>query len=217
LIQKIVHIIVKEFQIELKRLHILSGIVLFSVILVYLIYKSFNRVEGLNWAVLLWIVVLFSGINAVSKSFTSDSDSSRLYYYALFDPFHILIARLIYNFLFVGFLVILTYLGFTILLGNALKDISLFAIGAILGSLGLSIVFTTISSISSQGGNQSVMMSVMSIPLTIPITLLLIKITAVALRLIQDSSINDDIFMLSGINMLLGGVIFFIFPELWKD
>jgi heme exporter protein B len=211
-------IIKKEGTIEFRRKHALFGILLFAVVLVYLIYKSFNRIEGLQWDVLLWIVVLFSGINAIAKSFSQESEASRMYYYTLFDAQEVIIAKTIYNFVFLAVIFILILGGFSFFIENPVKNFTLFFEGAILGILGLSVLFTFISSVSGQSGaNNSMLMSIMSIPLTIPIVLLLIKITAVAMRLIQDSSVDKDLIMLGGIDLLLMGCMFILFGELWKD
>lgn len=203
--------------LELKRLHVLSSILVFCVILVYLIYKSFNRLQGLEWGVMLWIVVLFSGINAITKSFSQDQSSTRIYNYTLFDPLEVLASKLIYNFLFIVLILMVSYIGFSFFLEQQIKDLPLFITGSLLGCLGLSIIFTFIAAISGQGENNAVMMSVMAIPVTIPVILLLIKITAVSMRLIQDTSVDNDLLLLGGIVLLLCGVIFFLFEELWKD
>ncbi len=217
-ISHIIAIVKKEATIELRRKHALFGIFLFAIVLVYLIYKSFNRVEGLQWDVLLWIVVLFSGINAIAKSFSQESEASRLYYYTLFDAQEVIVAKTIYNFVFLFVIFVLILGGFSFFIENDVKNFVLFFEGAFLGVLGLSILFTFVSSISGQSGsNNSMLMSIMSIPLTIPIVLLLIKTTAVAMRLIQDSSVNNDLVMLGGIDLLLMGSMFILFGELWKD
>ncbi len=214
----ILAIVNKEARIEFRRGHALFGVFLFAIVLVYLLYKSLNRVEGLNWDVLLWITVLFSGINAIAKSFSQESNDSKLYYYTLFDAQEVIVAKTIYNFIFLSVLFILILLGFSFFISNPIKDFSLFFKGAVLGVFGLSILFTFISSVSSQSGeSNSLLMSIMAIPLSIPIVLLLIKITAVAMRMIQDSSVGEDLLMLGGIDLLITGVVFVLFGELWKD
>jgi heme exporter protein B len=215
---KIFALIEKEAILELRRKYALLGILLFTATLVYLIYKSFNVLQGLNWAVMLWIVALFSGINAVAKSFTQDADGSAIYYYTLFTPQEVIVAKLIYNFLFVLLLIVLTYLGFSVLLDNQIKDLSLFTISVLGGSYGIATIYTFIAMVSSQSSqNNAVLMSVLSIPLSIPILLLLIKCTAVAMRLLQDSSVYKDVTMILGIDLLLTGCVFLLFAELWRD
>jgi heme exporter protein B len=216
-IQNIYAIFLKEAKIELRRKNALLGILLFSIILVYVLYKSLNNIERLQWDVLLWIVVLFSGINAIAKSFTQENANTKLYYYTLYDPQEVIVAKVIYNFLFLFVLFLLVLLGFSFFLKNGVKDLSIFFQAALLGTLGLSVLFTFVSSLSSQTNNNSLMMSIMSLPLTIPIILLLIKITAVSMRLIQDTSVGKDLLLLGGIDLLLLGCIFILFEELWKE
>jgi heme exporter protein B len=214
----VVAIFKKEATIEFRRKHALFGILLFAVVLVYLLYKSFNRIEGLQWDVLIWITVLFSGINAIAKSFSQESDASRLYYYTLFDAQEVIVAKSIYNFFFLLAIFFLILGGFSFFVENPIKDFSLFFKGAFLGVFGLSIIFTFIASVSGQSGaNNAMLMSIMAMPLTIPIVLLLIKITAVAMRLITDTSVGDDLLMLGGIDLLMTGVVFILFGELWRD
>ena len=215
---RILAIVRKEFVIELRKQHVLFGVLLFAITIVYLLYKSFNTIKGLQWDVLLWIVLLFSGINAVAKSFTQEGDGTRLYYYTLFDPQEVFLGKVIYNFLFVMLLFLLVYGGFAFFLENPIKDMKLFLMAAAIGGLGLSIIFTFISSVSSQGGSSNaVLMSVMALPLSIPILLQLIKVTAVSMRLMQDSAVSSDLIIMAGIDLLLGGLALILFNELWKD
>jgi heme exporter protein B len=213
----IVGILNKEITLEFRRKNALLGVVLFAVILVYLLYKALNNIERLQWDALLWIVVLFSGINAITKSFSQENNSSKIYLYSLYNPQDVIVAKVIYNFLFLSLLFLVVLLGFSVFIKNPIKDYLLFFQGAVLGLFGLSVIFTFISNISSHDGSNTMMMSIMSLPLTIPIVLLLIKITAVAMRLIQDSAIMKDLIMLGGIDLLLTGSVFILFEELWKD
>jgi heme exporter protein B len=213
----IVAILNKEVKLELRRKNALLGILLFSIILVYILYKSLNNIERLQWDALLWIVVLFSGINAIAKSFTQEDANTKIYYYTLYDPQEVIVAKLIYNFMFMMILFCLVLLGFSFFLKNGVKDQGLFFQGALLGILGLSTLFTFVASVSGQTNNNSLLMTIMSLPLTIPIILLLIKITAVSMRLIQDTSVGKDLMMLAGVDLLLLGSVFILFGELWKD
>ncbi|MBK8698064.1 MAG: heme exporter protein CcmB [Saprospiraceae bacterium] len=211
-------ILYKEVVLEIRRKHAFFGILLFSMTLVFLIYKSFNQLKGLEWDVLMWTAVLFSGINAIAKSFTQEANASQMYYYTLFNAQEVIIGKMIYNFLFLVLLTGLTYLGFSFFLGNAIRDFPLFIGGALLGVYGLSAIFTFIASVSAQGeGNNGVLMSVMAIPLTIPILLLLIKITAVAMGLLVDTAVGEDLTMLAAIDLLLSGLILILFEFIWKD
>jgi hypothetical protein len=61
------------------------------------------------------------------------------------------------------------------------------------------------------------MMSILALPLVLPSVLIMERTTAVAMRLINDSEIYEDLMILGGIDLLLIGMIVLIFPGLWKE
>lgn len=216
-VKHVVAIIKKDFDIEVRQKYAVAGTFLFAITTAYIIYKSFGEVVGMVWNVLAWIVVLFAGLNAIVKSFVQERKETYLYYYTLFGPLEVIVAKLIYNFLFT-FFISLTVIGtFTVLLGNPVKDHSLFFQALVLGVLGISSVFTFVSSVSGTGSASSTLMSILALPLILPSILILERTTAVAMRLIQDSAVAEDLLILAGIDLLLIGMILLVFPGLWKE
>lgn len=216
-VKHVIAIIKKDFDIEVRQKYAVAGTFLFAITTAYIIYKSFGEVVGMVWNVLAWIVVLFAGLNAIVKSFVQERKETYLYYYTLFGPLEVIVAKLIYNFLFT-FFISLTVIGtFTVLLGNPVKDHSLFFQALVLGVLGISSVFTFVSSVSGTGSASSTLMSILALPLILPSILILERTTAVAMRLIQDSAVAEDLLILAGIDLLLIGMILLVFPGLWKE
>lgn len=202
----------------MRQKYALYGIILFAITCVYLIYRAFNtNVSALEWNILLWIVTLFASLNAVLKSFSQERSETFLYYYTLFDPLEVLLSKLIYNFIFVSLLIGICILAFTILINNPVKIYPLFFYGASLGALGISSVFTFVSSVSGTNSGNSTLMSILALPLVLPIMMLLIKITAVAMRLIGDSAVMKDVILIFGIDLFLIGIMLLIFPSLWRS
>ncbi|MEE9439208.1 MAG: heme exporter protein CcmB [Saprospiraceae bacterium] len=216
-ISHILAIIKKDFDIELRQKYAIGGILLFALSSTFLIYKTFNKVSGMEWNILVWIVVLYAGLNAIVKSFVQERKETYLYYYTMFGPLEVIIAKLIYNYIFTLLLSGVVVFVFTILLGNPIKDYSLFVKSLLLGMLGVSTIFTFVSSVSSTSGGNSTMMAVLSLPLVLPSVLTMERITAVAMRLIQDSTIGQDLYILASIDLLLLGMVVLIFPTLWKS
>jgi heme exporter protein B len=60
-------------------------------------------------------------------------------------------------------------------------------------------------------------MAILSFPIIIPIILTLIKLSANALRLMQDTAVWKDIATLLAIDLILISMTFFLFPFLWRD
>ncbi len=215
-VSHILAIMKKDFDIEIRQSYAIAGIFLFAITTAYFIYKAFNTLSSLEWNILVWIIVLFAGLNAIVKSFVQERKETYLYYYTLFGPLEVIVAKLIYNYLFTIFLSFVIIFTFTILFGNPIKDYPLFLKGLFLGTLGIASVFTFVSSISGAGSSNGTLMSILALPLVLPSVLLMERITAVAMRLFVDSTIGKDLYILASIDLLIIGMIILIFPTLWK-
>lgn len=207
----------KEFLLEWRQRYAISGILLYVFSTVFIIYTAFVRVEPRTWNTLFWMVMLFASVNAVAKSFLQENGARQLYYYQLADPLSVIFAKMVYNTLLLLVLGCLTYGAFVLFAGDPVRNHGLFLAAVLLGSLGFSITFTFISAISAKTNNSATLMAILSFPLVIPILMTLIKITANALALIQDSTVDQDIYILIAIDLLLTGIAMVLIPFLWKD
>lgn len=216
-VRRILAIIKKEITIELRQQFTVGGVFLFCATVIFLIYKSFNIIPPREWTILLWIVMLFSGINAAVKGFLQEKKETYLYYYTVLDPLDLVIAKLIYNTIFLILIFVGTILFMTIFVGFPIKNIGLFALGSSLGILGISTIFTFVSLLSTVGTGSSTLMSILSLPLAIPILLLMLKISAVSARLITDTSVNQDLMMVAAIDSIFLGAIIMLFPIVWRS
>jgi heme exporter protein B len=216
-ITKVKDIFIKELSIEFRQKFALGGIFLFATTVVFIVYKSFNNINPREWTILIWIIMLFAGLNAIVKSFLQEKKETYLYYYTLFDPIDLIVAKLVYNFMFLCVLFLIILGVMFIFTGFPVKDYGLFFMGSGLGIFGISIVFTFVSVISAADSGSSTMMSILALPLVLPIVLLLLKITTVSVRLLVDTAIMDDVMMLIGVDFILLGAMLLLFPGLWRS
>ncbi|MBK7936498.1 MAG: heme exporter protein CcmB [Lewinellaceae bacterium] len=207
----------KEFLLEFRQRYAISGIVLYVFSMVFVVYISSVRVQPPVWNVLFWLIVLFASINAVVKSFVQESGARQLYYYQLADPATLLLAKIIYNTLLLLVLSSLAFGAYSVVAGNPVKDPGLFALVLLLGSLGFSIAFTFIASIAAKANNSATLMAILSFPVVLPILLTLVRLSQIALRVIQDTSYQRDIINLLAIDAILITLTFVLFPFIWKD
>lgn len=200
----------------MRQKYALAGVVLFAIGVVFIICKSFGEISPRLWGTMLWVVTIFAGVNAIVKSFVQEEASTYMYYYATVHPLENLIAKLIYNTIFLLGLIAVIVVSLILFAGNPIKDWTLLLQAILLGGTGMSIVFTFVSSISGAAGQSSTVMSILALPLVLPILLLLIKTTSVALRLIQDSAIGKDLVMLAGIDVVVLGAVIVLYPIVWR-
>jgi len=207
----------KEFLLEFRQRYAISGIVLYVFSMIFVVYVASIKVQPQVWNILFWLIVLFASINAVVKSFVQESGARQLYYYQIADPAMLLLAKIIYNTLLLLVLSGLAFATYSVVAGNPVKDPGLFALVLLLGSLGFSISFTFIASISAKANNSATLMAILSFPVILPILLTLMRLSAIALRLMQDTSYQRDIINLLAIDFILITLSFVLFPFIWKD
>lgn len=207
----------KELLLEWRQKYAIGGILLYVFSMVFVVYASFKKVEPDVWNTLFWILVLFASVNAIAKSFVQENSNRQLYYYSLANPVSIILSKIIYNSALLMLLSVLSFIVFSITAGNPVKDHPGFFVALFLGSVGFSITFTFISAIAAKASNSSTLMAVLSFPIVIPVILSLTKLSAKALRLIQDTGQWKDTITLVVIDVILITVAVILFPFLWKD
>jgi heme exporter protein B len=205
----------KEFVIEFRQRYAISGIVLYVISMVFVVYASSIKVGPKEWNVFFWLIVLFAGINAVVKSFVQESGARQLYYYQLVEPSVLILAKIVYI-LLMG-LTLLAYGAYSVVAGNPVKDTGLFLLVLFLASLGFSIAFTFLSSIAAKASNSATLMAILSFPVILPVLLTLLRLSSVSLRLIQDTAYRKDIINLVAIDVILVALAFVLFPFIWRD
>ena len=207
----------KEFLLEFRTRSAISGIFLYVISTLFVVYETFVKIQPNVWNTLFWIILLFVAVNAMVKSFVKEKGNRVLYYYSLLNPSHVLIAKIVYNTLLLLVLSLLIWGLFIFFGDNPVKDLGLFLLILLLGSFGFSVTFTFLASLVAASNQSSTLLAVLSFPLIIPIILMLVKISAHALRLIQDTAVSGDLAILVAIDLLLCGVALLLFPFIWRD
>ena len=216
LFMEIKHLLHKEFTLEWRQKYAISGILLYVLSTVFIVYISFQTVSPQLWNVLFWIIMLFASINAVVKSFVQESGQRQLYYYQLANPVAILLSKMIYNTSLLLLLSVLTFVALGFMAGNPVEQAGRFALALLLGSVGFSITFTFVSAIAAKADNSSTLMAILSFPVVIPILLLLVNLSAHSIGLLQGTMINRDIMMLAAVDLILVALGLVLFPYLWR-
>jgi heme exporter protein B len=60
-------------------------------------------------------------------------------------------------------------------------------------------------------------MAILSFPVILPILLTLMRLSSIALRLMQDTSYIKDIYNLLAIDAILLALTYVLFPYVWRD
>ncbi len=166
---------------------------------------------------LFWILFLFTALNIINQSFSFHAQRRKLFHYNLYDPLDLITAKLLINFiklLIAGVILI----GLQILFSSMpLLDPILFFKGFILAALGIALVFTLISSISTISQNQNTLTAILAIPLLIPVLLISMRVSLISERMIVDTAVDNYFLILGGINIVLLALTLIFFPLTWKS
>ncbi len=218
--KEITILIRKEAILEWRQKYAINGILLYVVSAVFIAYLSMGTDIGKLsvpiWNSLYWIIILFSAVNAVAKSFVQEHQGRQLYYYMIASPEAIIISKTIYNTLLTLILALLGYLVFSLVFGNEVLDQPMFLLNLLLGAIGFSASLTMVSAIASKAGNNGTLMAILSFPVLIPILLMAIQVSKNAIDGIDRGLNWDKIITLIAINAIVGAASYILFPYLWR-
>jgi len=217
LLQQIGLLITKDLRLEWRQRYALSGILLYVVSTVMVVYLSLSNPQPAMWTAVLWIILLFASVNAVAKSFMQESTSRQLYYYTIASPQAIIVAKMLYNVLLLLLLASIGMLVYSTLLGNPVENIPLFLGIVAMGACSFALCFTLIAGIAAKAGKSAVLMPILSFPIIIPTLGLLVRTSKVAVLGIDDIDLNKDLGILAALNLMQLTLSYILFPFLWKD
>lgn len=210
----------KDLRIEFRTRFAMNTVLAFVIASLLLILFTL-RAQSLDptpKSGLVWIIILFAALSALGRSFITETDK---YTYDLLKIYAsgivVYIGKLIYNIVFSLFINIITFIFYMFLMDLSIQSIPAFWIMLMLGTIGLSSVSTMTAAIVSQADRKGAVFSVLSIPLFIPLILLLSRITRSAFVEGSLNGFQSDVFALigfCGVTITTGVLLFdFIWDE----
>lgn len=220
LTKEISHLILKDVSLEWRNRYAINGIILYTAAAIFICYLSFQMgaaVSPIIWNALFWIIMLFSAMNAIAKSFFQENDQRNFYYYQITSPQGLILSKIIYNSCLMLLLSLMGYGFFSLVLGNPVQDGALYFLILFLASFGFAGSLTMISGIASKAGNNAVLMAILSFPVVLPMLLMIIKASKNAIDGLDRASSLDEIMVLLAINVIIITLSFLLFPYLWRS
>ena len=216
--KEIRYLIKKEISLEWKTKYAFNGLLLYVVSTIFVCFLSFKQViDPPTWNALFWIIMLFASVNAVAKSFMTETRGRLLYYYTLASAEAVIISKTIYNVLLLLLLSVINLLFYSIFLGNLVDDMGMFIVGMLLGCMGFACIMTLISAIASKAGGNSTLMAILSFPILIPLLITIIRFTKNAMDGLSWSVNYKFLVILLAINLLTMTLSYMLFPYLWRE
>jgi len=214
---KILQLLYKEFLLEWRNKYAINGIIVYILATVFTAFLCVKKLDDRTWNAVFWIILLFIIINAVSKSFLHEKAERHYLFIQQSHPTHFLISKLLYNICLTWLLSGITFLVYILLMPIDIDQYIFTIIALILGSGGLSSIFTFVAAIASRANNSHTLMTILSLPIVLPLVLLLSRISLSAFTDIQLATLVGDIIALVAIMILVFVLSVILFPYLWRD
>ena len=207
----------KELLLEIRQQYTFYGILLYVAATIFVLYLAMGQPEAVVWNGLFWMIQLFICVNAVAKSFLAESRGRMLYFYSIAGSIDFIIAKLLFNILFMIAMSVISWILFSLLLGNPVTNAAKFFAINIFGGLSLSLVFTFLSAIAARAQQNAVLMVIMGFPVIIPQLMLLMRLSNIVFGDVLQGSSWQIVLLLATLDMLVIVLAVILFPFLWKD
>jgi heme exporter protein B len=219
----------KELRSEWKQKYALSGLLVYAITMVFIVGFSFR--DGLStptWNIVFWIILLFLAVNAVARSFLSESRGQAYYLYGLASPALVIASRLLFSMGLMAVLSLIT-LFFYLVFANRTPafdgdtqtevqaDMVQFAFVAIIGGAGFAANLTFVSAIAARARNAATLVAILGFPLMLPALMMSIQAGNNAL-FGHDWGYSSGELLFSGAYVaLMACISLILFPFVWKD
>lgn len=215
--KRIISLIKKDIYLDWSQRFQFSSLLLYSLLTIYIVYINFFEASPKIWNILLWIILLFTSINAIAKSFIAEDASRFIFYYTLARPAEILIAKIIYNILLMLLITVLSVLFYSLFIGYPVQHTLLFFLTLVIGSIGFSTTLTILSMIVSKAGGNISLMAILGMPLLIPLIAMLVRLSYSTLEVQSQLSYSKEFLSITVFVTLLGATSYLLFPYIWRD
>lgn len=210
-----------EVEQEWRQKATVGGLLLYAAGAVFICFASIGMqigmLKGPIWNSLIWIILLFTSLTAIGRSFGTANRGTQLYYYTMVPASTFLVAKMLYNSLMTSALGLLSLLLFSLMIGNPVSNQFHYILTVILGSVSLSGTLTLIAGIVSKASASSTLMPVLSFPLVLPQLLLLIKLSKHALDGLETDFAAQGLWPVLGLMALVVALSYSLFPYIWRS
>lgn len=182
-IKSTLSVLSKDVSIEFKTRFAINTVLAFVVasLLLVLFTLRAQNLDPTPKSGLVWIIILFASLSALGRSFIAETDQKTYDLLRIYGKGStVFVGKLFYNILFTLLINTATFLLYSFLLDMQIVSWPAFLILLLFGTIGLSSVSTMTAAIVSQADRKGAVFSILSIPLFIPLVMLLGQITKAA-------------------------------------
>lgn len=211
-------VIAKEFKSDFKNPYLLGGVGLFLVSTIFVSFLAFRKIASpAVWVALFWIIFLFAAFNAVAKVFQNESKGKALYWHSLVSPTEFILARMLYHALLLNCMAFLALVVFMLVNPIEIGSPWLFVLALLLGSCAFAFSLSLLSSIAGKAGRNMTMLSILSLPVLLPVLGTLVLLSKHAIDGLTWATEWKYVTVLGGLSIVSFLMSLVLFPYLWRE
>lgn len=219
--KKAFYIFYKDFSSELRMRFAINALIMFVIVAVSTILFALGneRVPQNVYAGMFWVVVFFSAMSGLSRTFVSEEErGTNLILSLIADPISIFLGKFLFNLILIYFInSIIAFLYLILFQDFSIKSWNSFLAAFILGNIGIAGSSTIIAAIISKANVKGTLYPVLAFPVLLPLILVLIEITKSAMEGNPISDVEAEMMVLISYDIIMITASVLVFDIIWRD
>ena len=211
----------KDLRSEIRTRYALNALLMFVVTTLSVVLFSIGNepVTAQVLAGIFWIIVFFSTMSGLSRTFISEEERGTVMTLQLVArPLSIYFGKLLFNLVLLAGLNLFTVILFLLVLPNfAIQNYLVFSIGLVFGTLGLASASTILAAIIAKANVKGTLYPVLSFPILLPLLLSVINVTKLAVDNAPFVEALGDFQVLLSYMVVITAVSYLLFEYIWAD
>lgn len=211
----------KDLRSELRTRYALNALLMFVVTTLSMILFAIGSetIPSEILSGLLWIVVFFSTMSGLSRTFVSEEERGTVMTLQLSArPVTVYAGKLIFNAVLLSSLNVLTVALFLVLIPNFhVENWGIFLVTFLLGTLGLASASTILAAIISKANTRGTLYPVLSFPILLPLLLTVISATNMAVEGNPIADAMGEFRVLISYLVVVTAISWLLFDVVWRE
>ncbi len=211
----------KDLRSEIRTRYALNALLMFVVTTLSVVLFSIGNetVTPQVLAGIFWIIVFFSTMSGLSRTFISEEERGTVMTLQLVArPLSIYFGKLLFNLVLLAGLNLFTVVLFLLVLPNfTIQNYLVFSIGLVFGTLGLASASTILAAIIAKANVKGTLYPVLSFPILLPLLLSVINVTKLAVDNAPFVEALGDFQVLISYMVVMTAVSYLLFEYIWTD
>lgn len=220
-IQPPINIFLKDLRSELRTRYALNALLMFVITTLSIILFSIGN-ENVSEEVLcgvLWIVIFFAAMSGLSRTFVAEEERGTVMtLHLIARPMAVFYGKWLINLVLLAVINLFTIVLYVLLISTfVVRNMEIFALTMVLGTLGLASAATIIAAIISKANTKGTLYPVLSFPILLPLLMTGINATKIAVEGAQFSEAIGEFQILISYTIAINAVSFLLFGFIWKE